>query len=299
MSRNEIITTNIQLSEWVKQAKSDTQVYQDRQAVEVLLTSIGMQDDLQQALFLKGGTLLALAFRSERVTADVDFSCLVEDHERFSADLKENLNNAMLLAATRLGYIDKLFVVQTVKKLPRPETFPGASFPAIKVTIAYADVGSRNEARLQKGTCPNTITIDISFKEQVYAFQELCLSEPTIAINAYSIVELAAEKFRAVLQQETRNRIRRQDIYDLYYLLSHQIIQKGDAPEILKIFKRKCATHNIKPEPESLRRPEILERSEKEWLTLADEIAGELPDFKKAYQVVRKFYEGMDWDRNE
>ncbi|WP_284145677.1 hypothetical protein [Pseudosulfitobacter pseudonitzschiae] len=44
----------------------------------------------------------------------------------------------------------------------------------------------------------------MSFRDQVYAFQELNLHGAGVAVRAFTIHELIAEKFRALLQQITR-----------------------------------------------------------------------------------------------
>lgn len=40
---------------------------------------------------------------------------------------------------------------------------------------------------------------------------------------------------------------------------------------------------------------EIIDRSEREYETLADEIDGDLPPFEEVYDVVQKYYESLPW----
>lgn len=296
MSESDTLSLDISLTDWIAQAKGNEQVQTDRQAVHVLLNAIGINNNLKSTLYLKGGTLFAIAFQSERVTADVDFTCMIKDHTSFTQELSKELNKSMQISANKLGYLDTIFKVQTIKKMPRPTDFPDASFPALKVTIAYAKRGTSLETRLKDGKCPLTITVDISFKEQVYAFQELHLDTPLISIRAYSLIETAAEKYRAIIQQEERNRIRRQDVYDLYHLISQGKITLDDRDEITRILRRKCESRKIAVGKERLRSKDIYKRSQKEWHTLADEIPGELPDFDIAFKLVKEFYENLNWE---
>ncbi len=295
MSKNSILSKNILLTEWVEKAKGDSQVYQDRQAVEVLLAAIGINNSLQEALYLKGGTLFALAFNSDRVTADVDFSCVIDDHESFARDLSAKLNASMNKAAIKLGYLDTIFRVQKVKKMPKPAMFPDADFPALKVTIAYAEKDTSLERKLDEGICPHTISVDISFREQVYAFQELYLNDPLIFVKAYSLGDTIAEKYRAIFQQERRNRIRRQDVYDIHFLLENNYLAGCDSKSILRTLKNKCETRGFVATRTGFQSQGLYERSLREWHTLADEIPGDLPDFDNAFQAVKNYYESLPW----
>ncbi len=48
------------------------------------------------------------------------------------------------------------------------------------------------------------LDMEISFRDQVYAFQELSLTDAGVAVRAFTLHELIAEKFRALLQQPIR-----------------------------------------------------------------------------------------------
>ncbi|MBL4767399.1 MAG: nucleotidyl transferase AbiEii/AbiGii toxin family protein [Rhodobacteraceae bacterium] len=295
MSINKKKSIKIPLFEWVEEIKDNDIIYQDRQIVEILLTAIGLSGKLKKNLYLKGGTLLALAFRSERLTADVDFSCVIKDHAEFAESLRNHLNPLLLRTANTIGYLDIVCQVQTIKKMPRPKIFDHANFPALKVTIGYAKKDTPDEKRLMKGLSTRTIEIDISFNEQIYAFQELILDDPLIRINAYAPIEVIAEKFRAIIQQKSRNRIRRQDAFDINHLLGLFQYSSADKQEILDIFLKKSASRDMDVSSQSMDDHEIKERSKREWDTLQEEIQGVLPDFEETYERVKKFYEDLPW----
>ena len=71
---SEELTINI--SDWVNQAKKNPERYAIRQVIEILIHAVGMSSFLKGNMFLKGGTLMALAYHSERMTGDVDYSWL-------------------------------------------------------------------------------------------------------------------------------------------------------------------------------------------------------------------------------
>ncbi|SEO25957.1 Nucleotidyl transferase AbiEii toxin, Type IV TA system [Paracoccus alcaliphilus] len=160
---------------------------------------------------------MALAFKSNRVTGDVDFTSMAEP-----ADLTEKitteLNEMLPRTAIKLGYPDLLCRVQSVKKMPRPENFEDNDFPALKVKVGSAKRGTPEASRLADGKASRVLVVEISFRDQVYAFQELNLHGAGVAVRAFTIHELIAEKLRALLQQPVRNRNRRQDVYDIAFL---------------------------------------------------------------------------------
>ncbi|HYW75847.1 MAG TPA: hypothetical protein VFA48_04375, partial [Gammaproteobacteria bacterium] len=56
----------------LKRARADAHLYLERQATEVLLTAVGESKAYGDSLYLKGGTLMGIVYRSQRQTADVD-----------------------------------------------------------------------------------------------------------------------------------------------------------------------------------------------------------------------------------
>ncbi|OCY13332.1 MAG: hypothetical protein BEV12_24105, partial [Microcystis aeruginosa CACIAM 03] len=202
----------VDVRSWVESARADPTRYRDRQITEIVLTAIGLAPTLHETLVLKGGTAMALAFRSERVTGDVDFTSMADPND-LDKKLVPELNELLPKAAIKLGYLDLLCQVQSVKKMPRPENFSEYQFPALRVKIGSAQRGTTEEARLITGKASRVLDVEISFRDQVYNFQELNLNGAGVAVRAFTIHELVAEKFRALLQQPIRNRNRRQDVY--------------------------------------------------------------------------------------
>lgn len=284
---------DVDIRAWVETAKADPTLYRDRQVTEIVLASIGLAPTLSKTLVLKGGTAMALAFKSNRVTGDVDFTSIAEPAELMDK-LTEELNNALPRTAIRLGYPDFLCRVQSVKKMPRPQNFEDHHFPALRVKIGSARRGTNEEAKLAEGNASRVVEVEISFRDQVYAYQQLNLSGAGVAVRAFTIHELIAEKFRALLQQPIRNRNRRQDVYDIAFLIDTHDLNAADRFTILETFIQKCRSRGIEANPSSMDDPEIRRRAEADWKTLALEI-GDLPPFEARFALIRALYVSLPW----
>lgn len=116
------------------------------------------------------------------------------------------------------------------------------------------------------------------------------------SLRAYAFSDLVAEKLRSLLQQEVRNRYRRQDIYDLRLLIESGI-EEADRGNILHSLIEKAQARGIEPAPDSLADSEVRRRAERDYGTLDDEVEGELPDFAESYDLVATFYRTLPWDQ--
>lgn len=288
---------DVDVRAWVEAGRADPTLYRDRQVTEIVLAAIGLAPSLATNLVLKGGAVMALAFKSNRLTGDVDFTSMAEP-----ADVTENivreLNELLPSTAIRLGYLDLLCQVQSVKKMPRPLNFEDHEFPALRVRIGSAKRGTGEEARLADGKAIRVLDVEISFRDQVYAFQELNLTGAGVAVRAFTIHELIAEKLRALLQQPIRKRNRRQDVYDIAYLLDGHAFDDADKATILATLIEKCRSRGIEATVGSIDDPEIRQRAEAEWNTLALEI-GDMPAFDERFARMRDLYVSLPWDNNQ
>ena len=289
--RTEIVDVDVRA--WVELSKTDLVRYRDRQVTEIVLATIGIAPNLKKSLVLKGGAVMALAFKSERVTGDVDFSADA-DPEAFAQLVVQELNAHLPRTAINLGYIDLLCRVQSVKKMPKAKNFEDYDFPALLVRIGSAVRGTGEEKRLDAGQATRVLDMEISFRDQVYAFQELSLTDAGVAVRAFTLHELIAEKFRALLQQPIRNRYRRQDVYDIAFLAETNPLEDGDRAKILMTLVEKCRTRSIEPDITSIDDPEIVKRAQADWDTLKLELS-DLPPFEERFAIVRELYVSMPW----
>lgn len=282
----------IDVAGWVERARADPVAYRQRQTVEVTLNAIAMTATLNDKLFLKGGILMGLAYDSPRQTADVDLTTLFEAGPEIDAQLTELMNAAFPRAAAQLGYVDLIVKVHSVKRMPK-RIFEDAEFPALKMKVAFAERGTKQEKALEEGRAPSVIDVDISFNEALRQIQILELTGGQ-ELQAYSLIDLMAEKYRAMLQQKERNRNRRQDVYDLNRLIESEILDDGFRTQLLDAFVEKCRSRHIEPTPQSLDDPEVKARSGKEWETMKLEV-GEIPEFEPCYARVSAFYRNLPW----
>ncbi|MEX1252421.1 MAG: nucleotidyl transferase AbiEii/AbiGii toxin family protein [Hyphomonas sp.] len=277
---------------WVERARANPIAYAQRQAVEVTLNAIAMTAGLKEKLFLKGGVLMGLAYDSPRQTADIDLTAAFEVSPDIDEKIRGLLDGTFPRAAARLGYADLIVRVHSIARQPRA-IFETASFPALKIKIAFARRGTPQEVALNKGMMPGKIEVDISFNEPLRQIQVLGLTGGA-ELYAYDLVELMAEKYRAMLQQKERNRNRRQDVYDLDRLIDGREFTPEVLTHILEVFVAKCQSRNIEPTIDSLDDAEVRRRSAADWQTMQLEI-GTLPEFEGCYSRVSSFYRALPW----
>lgn len=287
----DVVDVNVRA--WVEAARADPILYRNRQVTEIVLAAIGLAPTLSKALVMKGGAAMALAFNSNRLTGDVDFTSMAEPAD-LTATIAPELNEALPRTAISLGYLDLLCRVQSVKKMPRAQNFEDHDFPALRVRIGSARRGTGEEARLGDGRAIRVLDMEISFRDQVYAFQELNLTGADVAVRAFTLHELIAEKFRALLQQPLRKRNRRQDVFDIAYLIDDHEFSSVDKAAILATLIGKCRSRGIEARRDSMDDPEIKERAKADWNTLALEI-GNLPPFEGRFGLMRGLYVSLPW----
>jgi len=274
---------------WEDAAAKDRQTQQERVASEVFLAALGSTETFRKKIFLKGGVLVGAVYESGRNTADLDFSTTLKPSKNFLGELEAELIIALPAAAAQVGSPETIIKVQSVKYRPRPETFVEANAPAIEVKFAYAERGTKSEDRLKSGHSSNVIYADISFNEEISQIEEICIGDTGLSFYAYSKCDLIAEKLRSILQQKTRRRNRRQDTYDLWFLIKNYPSSSEERADIKDVFLTKCRSRGIEPDPLSMADEEIVERSRAEWETLVSEV-DYLPEFDIAFGVVAGFY---------
>jgi hypothetical protein len=284
----------VNIKGWVERARRDPVAYVERQATEIVLSAIGGIPGLGSHIFLKGGILMAVVYESPRGTADIDFTTDLPASADLPGELRDALDKELPRAAARLGFPDLVLRVQTVKERPRPFKSADSSFPALYVTIAYAKRGSKVEKYVLDGVGPHIIELELSFNEPIYAFEIVSLGETGESFSVYALTDLIAEKFRALLHQVSRNRYRRQDVYDIAFLAERFPPDDGERAAILESFEQKCIARNISPTIDSISHPDVRARAQAEWGTLRQELE-EVPDFDECFSKVEALYKSLPW----
>ena len=275
------------LDGWVEDAPENQKEF--RQAIRIILTAISHDLKLRSSMVIKGGILMGIRYHSDRFTTDLDFSTSATkgeiDVEEFERILKQSL--AMAAADSDYGLDCQ---VQSCRINPPNDDY---QFPNLELKIGYAYKGTPKHKRLMAGQSPTIVKIDFSLNEPIIDIEQIDLGDG-LSLQAYALTDLIAEKLRALMQQEKRNRYRRQDIYDLRFLLESGI-SATQKESVLRNLMAKAQARGIEPGRYSLDDPDLRRRAEKEYATLTDEIQGDLPDFDESFEVVESFYRSLPW----
>lgn len=282
--------TGTRIQDWINQSPDRVAF---RQAVHTILVAITRSVTLKTNMVMKGGILLALGYESTRYTKDIDFSTektLKEfDIELFISELR----SALIEAVEQLNYGLDCRIQSYKQKPPKSD----ATFPTIEISVGYAYKHNRNaHRRLLKNNSSEIVEIDYSLNEPSRDIEILEIDEGT-QLRIYGFTELVAEKYRAILQQVSRNRRRRQDVYDLNFLLAHhpQAMDDATKQKILESLVEKSQSRGLTVTKSSLSDPEVIRLSREEYDLLASEIEEPLPDFDRLYSVIRDYYESLPW----
>ncbi len=282
--------TGTRIQDWINQSPDRVAF---RQAVHTILVAITRSVTLKTNMVMKGGILLALGYESTRYTKDIDFSTektLKEfDIESFISELR----SALIEAVEQLNYGLDCRIQSYKQKPPKSD----ATFPTIEISVGYAYKHNRNaHRRLLKNNSSEIVEIDYSLNEPSRDIEILEIDEGT-QLRIYGFTELVAEKYRAILQQVSRNRRRRQDVYDLNFLLAHhpQAMDDATKQKILESLVEKSQSRGLTVTKSSLSDPEVIRLSREEYDLLASEIEEPLLDFDKVYSVIKDYYESLPW----
>jgi predicted nucleotidyltransferase component of viral defense system len=286
---NEVIQ-ELSLAQWVASSTEEQRGF--REAVHIILTAIGKSADLSSRMVMKGGLLMAIRYDSTRFTRDIDFSTLEKHRQADEVTLLAELDEQLVWANDHLSY-DTICLRQNAKLNPKS---PGASFPTLQISIGYAPRSNPSHVRrLQAKQSSTKVQIDYSFDEAVFDIEILALEEGE-QLKAYSLTNLLAEKYRALLQQPVRRRARRQDVFDIHILLTRcAALSELEQARLLRQIIDSCKARNIVATQAAMTDAQVREMAQAEYYGLANEIDEALPDFDLAYAAIQVFYEGLPW----
>ena len=279
------------IRDWVT-AAPDARQRELRQAVHTVLLAVASFRQAGLEAVMKGGILLAVEYDGDRYTKDVDFSTRARLTEVPPERFESVLNAALAAASERLDYgLDCR--VQSRELIPPGEE---RTWPTLRLSVGYAPINDeRRHKRLARGQSADVLAVEISYNEVITGSEWIALGDG-LEVEASTLVDLVAEKYRAMLQQPVRKRVRRQDAYDLYCLLESH----GEELERVRMAVRdalicKSEGRGIDVRPDSLRDPEVERRSRAEYPQLAAEIRRPLPEFDQVYERVRTYFESLGW----
>ena len=280
------------MAAWVA-AAPDAATRELRMAVHTILVAVSRAPRLPKVMVLKGGILLALEYQGDRFTRDIDFSTVKTVPEMAVDGVVEELTAALSLQVQMLDYgLDCRIQGHALKPPGENRTWP-----TLQLRIGYAPQSDpARHRRLMSEKSPTVLALDLSYNEVITAV-ELVSIPGGAQVQTYALPDLIAEKLRAMLQQPSRHRNRRQDVYDLYRLLPRPEVREGAfQAQVLQALRAKSAARNLPVDRQSIADPDVRRRSERDYAQLRAEIASELPDFEQAYAAVQAYYEHLPWD---
>lgn len=277
---------------WVA-AAPDASTRELRMAVHTILAAVSRAPTLPDLMVLKGGILLALEYQGDRFTRDIDFSTAKTVPEMSVDSVVEELAAALRLQVQMLDYGLDCRIQGHALKPPGENR----SWPTLQLRIGYAPQSDpARHRRLLSGKSSTVLALDLSYNEVITAV-ELVSIPGGAQVQAYALPDLIAEKLRAMLQQPSRHRNRRQDVYDLYRVLSRPEVRNGTfQAAVLHALQAKSAARSMNVNRQSIADLEVRRRSERDYAQLRAEISSELPDFEHAYAAVQDYYEHLPWD---
>lgn len=282
---------NANFQQWVSTANGEKERML-RQAIHTIIVAIAHDRHLRDFSYLKGGILLALRYGSIRHTTDLDFSNSARYSERHHQAVIDTLVSALPATVEALGY-DLDCRLQSQRVQPSPQH----TYVNLEMRIGYAPKGTPAHRRLQRGQASDTISIDYNFFESVPDKECIGIGDDG-TLYVYGLATLIAEKFRAMLQQPLRNRMRRQDVYDLNHLIEKfSPFNPDQSAQILTTLIAKCEERQITPTRDSMANGDIYRRAQAEYPHLAAEVEAPLPDFDGSFRRVRQCYEALPWPR--
>ncbi len=280
----------IQIQRWIQ--AGDVSETEFREAVHTVIEAISLCPSLPEHLVIKGGILLAIAHDGVRYTRDIDFSTTRTVRTLPVKTILEEIQSTLARSIESLEY-DLDCRIQSSELRP-PD--PNKNWPTLIIKIGYAPFSDRRRhARLMSGASPTIVRIECSFNEVINNVEALEIA-PGRGLSAYTLSDVIAEKFRALIQQPIRNRFRRQDVYDIYMLLKvHGEPDDVQKASILESLTEKAMSRNIQVTKTSLSDSDVADRARRDYGQLDAEIVGKLPPFKDAYAAVCSLYERLPW----
>ena len=258
-----------------------------------MLAGLANQDDLRETLAFKGGTSLRKCFGKDRFSEDLDFSTLVgcPTGAALESALQEACDRATKLARP---YADLKFEAQRRKeRAPHPE-----NQDAFDVLIQLPwHTRKENFTRLKLEMSREETLLWIPEKRAIlHPYGE------TIEVQSlvYAPEEIAAEKLRAILQQEQRRkekwiRPRAKDFYDLWtFLIDKPSLTIEQKTQFLERLLLKCQAKGVEfTRFEDFFPPEIIDHARKNWKTSLGPLVDLLPLFDDVETALREYLETL------
>lgn len=245
-----------------------------------VLAAVGKEHEISENLIFKGGTCLKKCYfgSNYRYSQDLDFT--TKDPSISDQKLDEYVTRIITLATqltgefnNRIDFVSEPYREKQTHKFNQKcyilrAQLPWHGRPLTKIKLEI----SRDEKIV---TIPNKASI-------LHEYGEVLPQQ----IFTYTLEEIMAEKYRAILQNQERLKERQwirsrvRDFYDLWCILTKfdHVLKKDNFPEI---FKEKCSIKNIKFDStkQFFGEQNYLSKIQKDWGEFLALLVTELPDF--------------------
>ncbi|MCX6559691.1 MAG: nucleotidyl transferase AbiEii/AbiGii toxin family protein [Candidatus Aminicenantes bacterium] len=233
--------------------------------IVLLLSTLAPILESKKDWFFKGGTCLRHCyFPGYRFSEDIDFTCREEGAGLEQALLR--LRSAASEAADRTG-------IRFECREPRSD-------PAgvqVEIPVEYSRGGARRQAL-------PAVKVHLTFDEPLLSDPESRIvrppdyfDRPVFSLLSYSLVEIVAEKLRAMLQQQEKWP-RPRDLYDLWHILCFKKERFGRRT-LRELFQEKCRVRGLPPDPERLRSDHLQAWNRAAWRNQLAPLLKSAPDY--------------------
>ena len=162
----------------------------------------------------------------------------------------------------------------------------------MRIHVGYAQLGSPQMRGLRRKQATKLLVVDFSFNESI-PDDEIVILASGGELRVYGLLTLVAEKYRALLQQVVRKRNRRQDVFDLDFLLrAYPGLRDPDTLQIVRQFvELKCQEREIQISEDSFDDPEIKRMAQQDYDTLQVELSsGDFREFDITWTNVANYF---------
>ena len=270
----------LEVRAWIASSGSDAVTGRLRFAQYLVLCSIASVPELQRALVFKGGNALDFAWQPNRSTLDLDFT--IESGEFDEVSLSASLALGLTSASLQSG---ALLQLHSVTQQPRGANRTRVTYKTI-VGYALPDELALRQ-RMERGLkSSQTIQADISKNDPICAATTFRLDDIR-ELRICTVEDIVAEKLRALLQQEGRNRQRPQDVLDIALAVRNH--PDLNPINIASFLLTKSAERDIEVTQKAFQSPELAERARSGYEPLRTTARSVFIPFDEAFAEVLAF----------
>jgi len=267
-------TTLDALESWAEAAGVTRQEARVRLAQYGVLRAIAASTILRTSLVLKGGNALDFVWAPNRSTRDLDFTATEELGDEVA--LRSVVEAA--LSRTR-SILDTRFRLQ---KLERQPPGPDKTRVTWQASIGYAHRDDkRSLSKLAASeSVSNIVPVEISLNDPVC--EAVVVERADLRdVRVCTLEDIVAEKLRALLQQEVRNRYRPQDLLDIACVLETNAAL--DIAKVARFLAIKAQARDIIVSKAAFAAPELKRRTKELYAGMEGTTRVRFPDFDAAW----------------